>query len=77
MESPGSLRDLVGLIDEGLDDFGVAVALIRGGVPGQEIEVPFALDVPNVDALSLGHDHWQRSVVVANSLLVQVNIVLI
>ncbi len=55
---------LFGLGLEGLDDPGVAVALVDGRIGAQEIEVLLALDVPHPDPLGLADDDVQGVVVV-------------
>lgn len=53
-----------GLVDESLDELGVAVALVDGAVGRQEVEVVAALGIPDIDALGLGEDDGKRVVVV-------------
>ena len=43
-------RERAGLGHERVDDLGVAVALVDGGVGRQKVEVALAVDVPHVDA---------------------------
>lgn len=58
-----------GLVDEGLDELGVAVALVDGAVGRQKVEIVLALGVPDVAALGLAEDDGQRVVVVGGVLV--------
>ena len=55
---------LVGLVLQGLDDAGMAVALVNGAVGRQEVEVLLALNVPHVDTFTLLQHDGQGMVVV-------------
>ncbi len=63
-EGPRGQRQLLGLVRQGLDDPGMAVALVDGRIGAQEIQVLPALDVVHPDALGLGDDDVQGVVVV-------------
>lgn len=69
VEGAGAEGEGGGLLDEGLDELGVAVALVDGRVGGEEVHVLAALGVPDVDALGLGEDDGERMVVVGGILV--------
>lgn len=64
VEGTGAEGEPAGLLGESLDELGVAVALVDSTVGGEEIDVVFALRVPDVDARGLGEDDGERVVVV-------------
>ena len=63
-EGPGGQGQLAGLLDEGPDDAGMAVALVDGRVGAQEVEVLAAFDVVHPDPLGLADDDVEGVVVV-------------
>ncbi len=65
-EGAASEGQLLHLVDHGLADARVVVALVHGGVGGQEIHVLLALHIREVDTLALGADHVQGVVVVGS-----------
>lgn len=69
VEGAGAEGQTAGLLGEGLDELGVAVALVDGAVGGQEVEVLATLGIPHVDALSAREDDGERVVVVSGELL--------
>ena len=64
VEGAGGQAQLLGLVAEGLHDLGVAVSLVDGGIGRQEIVVPLAVHVPDIDALAPFQDDGQRVIVV-------------
>ncbi len=64
VEGAGGERELLGLLGHRPHDAGVTVSLVDGAVGAQEIEIPFALDVPTVDALGLVQHHRKGVVIV-------------
>lgn len=64
VEGAAAEGDARGLLDQGLDQFRVAVALVDGGVGGEEVEVLFAFGVPDGAAGGFGEDDGERVVVV-------------
>ena len=64
VEGTGGQAQLLGLVAEGLHDLGVAVPLVDGGIGRQEIIVPLAVHVPDIDALAPFQDDGQRVIVV-------------
>jgi len=52
VEGAGSQGELLGLLNHGAHDRGVAMALIDRGVGGQTIEILIPLHVPDPDALT-------------------------
>jgi hypothetical protein len=63
-EGAGGEGDLLGLFDHGLEDAGVAVALVDGGVGGEAVEVAFAVDVGDPGAAGALDDDVEGMVVV-------------
>ncbi len=63
-EGAGGEGDLCDLVVEGLEDGGMAVALIDGGVGGEEVEVLAAVDVPDPGAGGALDDDVEGMVVV-------------
>ena len=57
-------RDLARLVDHGLQDFGMAVPLVDGGVRRQAIEIAIAFHVINPDPFRVFDNHVERMVVV-------------
>ena len=57
-------------------DLRVTVALIDGGVCGQAIQIAFALDVVNPNALGTLDDYVERTIIVRSVLASQVDKVL-
>ena len=47
VEGPGAESEGCGLLGQGLDELRVAVALVDGGVGGQEVEIVLPLGVPD------------------------------
>ncbi len=75
-KSAGAEGDFGGLLLEGAENFGMAVALVNGGVGGQAIEIAAAFDVIDPHALgALEHD-VEGIVVVRSELVFQVDEVL-
>lgn len=68
VEGARAQRQRRGLLNEYLDEFGVAVALVHGGIGRQEIEILLALGIPNFRALGPGNHDGQRVVVVGGIL---------
>ena len=56
------------MVTESLDNFGVAMSLVGGGVSGQEIVISLASDIPDVDPLGSLDSDWNRGVIVADVL---------
>jgi hypothetical protein len=57
VKGPRGESDLSGLLEKRLEDVGVAVSLVQGGVGGEAIEVFPALGIPDPDRLGpLDHD---------------------
>jgi len=52
VESTRCERDLAGLIDKGLQNLGVAVALVAGTNAADSVDVLAAFDIPHVDSLA-------------------------
>lgn len=73
VESTGAEGQAAGLLDEDLDELGVAVALVDGTVGRQEVKVVAALRVPDVDTLSLGEDNGNGVVVVSGVFVLRGN----
>ena len=59
-------RDLVRLLDHGLQNLGMAVSLVDGRVGGQAIEIAIAFDVVHPDALGALDDDVERMIVVSS-----------
>src|ERR1017187_8629203 len=57
--------DFPGLLLEGLQNLGVTVSLIHGGIRRQAIEVTFALDVIHPDPFRMLDHHVERMIVMS------------
>ena len=66
VEGAGGQAQFLGLVAEGLHDLGMAVPLVDGGIGRQEIIVPLAVHVPDIDALAPFQDDGQRMIVVGS-----------
>lgn len=73
VEGAGAEGEPAGLLGEGLDELGVAVALVDSTVGGEEIDVVLALGVPDVDARGLGEDDGERVVVVCSKFVLRLD----
>ena len=69
-------RDFVRLLDQGLQNFGMAVALVDGGIGGQAIEVALAFDVVDPDALGALDDDVERMIVVSSVIFFELDEIL-
>ena len=73
VEGAGRQRQPLGLLHQGPDDRGVAVAVVDGRVGRQHVHVPLAIRVLDPDALASGDDHGKRVVVVGPELFGHLN----
>ena len=73
VERPGRVGEFAGLVAHRLDDARMRVALAHGSEARQQVDVPFAIDVPAVDALAAAQDDRQGLEVVATVALVAVD----
>lgn len=69
VESAAGEGELAALLHHHVDDARVAVALVYGRVGTQEVEILFALHVPDVAAFALA-EHYGQGVVVVGAVLV-------
>jgi hypothetical protein len=76
MEYSGDLGNLLRLVYQGLDNFGVAVALAAGSYSAHKVHVSLASDIPDMDSLSSLHNDRVRKVVVAQVGSVHLKVVL-
>jgi hypothetical protein len=74
VEGSRGLGELRCLINQSLYYFWMTMPLIGRGVPSEEVHVPLALNVPDVDPLGTFCDHWQWRVVLTNVLLVLIDV---
>lgn len=63
------LGDVIHLFDCGFLNLWVSVTLVDRSISTHEVDVLLTLDIPHVDTLSLLHDSWIRSVILADVLL--------
>jgi hypothetical protein len=61
------------LVDKGLDDFRVAMTLIHRRISRKEVEVFFAVDIPQKHSLTFVQNRGQGRVVMANDSLFALN----
>ena len=73
IESAAAEGEAFGLVGHGLDDLGVAMALVDSRISRQEVKVFFSFDIPNLGALTFGEDDRQRMVVMGTVLGFQVH----
>ena len=66
-------RHLVSLLDQSLQDAGMAVPLIHRGIGCQAVEVALALDVVDPHAFGTFNDDIERVIVVSTELLFQID----
>ena len=71
VEGSGGQSKRLRLLLKGLDDPGMAMALINCAVGRKEVQVLFALNVPHVHALGPVDHHWDGAVVVGTLLELQ------
>ena len=60
VESSGAKCQSTSLLGQGLDELGVAVALIDSAVSGEEVIVVVALRIPDIDTLGACKDYRKR-----------------
>src|SRR5208337_1669397 len=72
-ESARSERDFVRLLHQGVQDLGMAVALVHGGIRCEAIQILFAFHVIDPAALGAVNDDIERVVVMSSVLFFELN----
>lgn len=73
IEGTGAEGETGRLIDHDLDQLGVAMALVDGGIGGEEVEIVSTLGVPDGDSSRTGKDNGEWVVVVGGILLFRIH----
>lgn len=69
VERAGAESQAGGLVTESGHDLRVAMALVDGGVGGQEVEIVIAFGIPDGGAFATGEDDGERMVVVGSEVM--------
>lgn len=73
VESAGAQSEAGSLVNQSLDQLGVAVALVDGGVGGEEVQILLSLGIPHGGTLSARKDNGQWVVVVSSIFIFSLN----
>ena len=76
VEGTRGQAQVLGLVAEGLDDLRMAMSLVDGGIGREEVEIAFAVDIPDKCTLSFGKDHGQRMIVMSTVPIFQIDVLL-